>query len=160
MSWISWQEMAKQKAEGDLCYREIVAFNQALLAKQAWRVLTNPNCLLARVLTGKYCSKKSFLEVATPPSCSHGRDLLKAGLGKVIGNGLTTKVWQDSWISLSHEMRPFGPTTKDNKDLRVADFLTIDHTWNTIRIEEKLPLLSTQILALRPSLLESEDAYI
>lgn len=79
---------------------------------------------------GKYCSKKSFLEVATPPSCSHGRDLLKAGLGKVIGNGLTTKVWQDSWISLSHEMRPFGP------------------------------LLSTQILALRPSLLESEDAYI
>lgn len=133
MSWISWQELAKQKAEGGLGFREIQAFNQALLAKQAWRVLTNPNCLQARVLTGKYCSKKSFLDVATPPSCSHGwrsilhgRDLLKTELGKVIGNGLTTKVWQDSWISLSQEVRPFGPITEDSRDLRVAYFLTTD----------------------------------
>lgn len=57
-------------------------------------------------------------------------------------------------------MRPYGPAIEDSKDLRVADFLTSEQTWNIKRIEEELPLLSSQIMALRPSLLVVEDAYI
>lgn len=47
-------------------------FNQALLAKIAWRIINVPDSLLARILIGKYCHKKNFLEVDLPKVCSHG----------------------------------------------------------------------------------------
>lgn len=84
MSWVAWDKLTKPKAGGGLGLRDIQLFNQALLAKQAWRILANPECLLARVLLGKYCHNKSFMDVQSPSSCSHGwrsilhgRDLLK-----------------------------------------------------------------------------------
>lgn len=66
MSWVAWSRVTKSKAEGGLGIRDIQLFNQALLAKIAWRIITVPNCLLARILTGKYCHKQSFLDVTLP----------------------------------------------------------------------------------------------
>lgn len=72
MCWVSWDRLTKPKDKGGLGLRDIQLFNQALLEKQAWRILTNPTCLLSRVLLGKYCNNKSFLEVQLPTVCSHG----------------------------------------------------------------------------------------
>lgn len=62
-------------------------FNQALLAKQAWRSMLDPNSLFARVLLGKYCWGMNFLEGVPKPDCSSGwrsilwgQDLLRKGL--------------------------------------------------------------------------------
>lgn len=40
----------------------MIFFNKALLAKQAWRLITNPSFLLARVYKTKYLRKTSFSE--------------------------------------------------------------------------------------------------
>lgn len=116
MCWVSWDTLTNPKAEGGLGLRDIQLFNQVLLAKLAWRILTVPNCLLTKILLGKYCHNKSILEVSVPTVCSHGwrsilhgLELLKPHLGKAIGNGMSTKVWQDSWISLEKNVKPIGP---------------------------------------------------
>lgn len=167
MCWVSWQKLTKPKASGGLGIRDIQLFNQALLAKQAWRILTTPNCLLARVLMGKYYHKESFLKVQVTTSCSHGwrsilhgRSLLSEGIGKVIGNGENTKVWSDSWISLNENIKPCGPVLEQDLDLTVADLLTSDMEWNTKRIEEVLTHLLSQIKQLQPSRAKAEDKYI
>lgn len=72
MCWIAWDRLTKPKAGGGLGLRDIQRFNQALLVKQAWRILTNPNCLLAKVILGKYCHNKAFMDVQAPSVCSHG----------------------------------------------------------------------------------------
>lgn len=41
--------------------RDLKAFNLALLAKQGWRILKNPNSLVHRVYKEKYFAKDSFL---------------------------------------------------------------------------------------------------
>jgi len=61
MCWVAWEKLIKPKAHGGLGIRDIQAFNKALLAKQAWRIITKPDCLLSRILRGKYCTKASFL---------------------------------------------------------------------------------------------------
>lgn len=61
MCWIAWDKLTTPKALGGI--RDIQAFNTTLLAKQAWRIVTKPESLLARVLKGKYCSKSPFLPV-------------------------------------------------------------------------------------------------
>ncbi|KAL1208232.1 putative mitochondrial protein [Cardamine amara subsp. amara] len=99
MCWISWNRLAKPKAAGGLGFREIQSFNDALLGKLAWRLLTNPESLLAKLLNGKYCHDKTFLETQCQSTSSHGwrgilvgRDLIKMNLGKAIGDGKSTRI--------------------------------------------------------------------
>lgn len=90
----------------------------------------------------------------------HGRDLLKEYLGKAIGNGQTTRVWQDDWISLSDNIKPYGPVQEEYLDFTVSDLLTDDLQWNTKRVKEVLPLLADKILCLKPSQTGAEDIFI
>lgn len=97
--WISWDRLAKSKSEDGLGFREIQNFNDALLAKLSWRILSKPNSLVARVLLGKYCKDKTLLKVESHSSSSHGcreiltgRNLLVKQLGVAIGNGENTSV--------------------------------------------------------------------
>lgn len=166
ISWISWDTLTKPKKLGGLGFRDIRIFNQALLAKIAWRLITNPTCLLARVLLGKYCQNSSFLKTANATS-SHGwkgilwgRDLLLNHLGKVIGNGEDTKVWQDAWILNAPTPRPIGPAQSKDQDLMVADLLSREtKEWNTSQIEGLLPELAQYIRLITPSLRGAEDSY-
>lgn len=167
MYWVSWDDRTKPKSGGGLSLRDIQLFNQALLAKQAWRLLTNPRSLLAIILLGKYCQKQFLLQVEAPTACSHGwrsilhgRDLLRGHIGKAIGNGKTTKVWKDSWMSLTEQMKPNGPIPEAQLDLTVADLLTDELKWNTKKIEEVLPQFSMKIQCLRPSQIGAEDIHI
>ena len=131
LSWISWDSLAQHKDAGGLGFRDIQDFNTSMLAKNAWRILTEPECLLARLLIGKYCHSTSFLSATCPKSASHGWKgviagckLLKLQVGKAIGNGNTTKIWSDSWISPSTRTMPFGPPTEESRDLFVSDLIT------------------------------------
>lgn len=101
--WVSWEDLTLPKSLGGLGFRDIQAFNQALLAKIDWRLITAPHCMFSRIILGKYCHKTSFQKKA-PSSCiSHGwrgilkgRDLLLQHLGKAIENGESTHLWSDS----------------------------------------------------------------
>ena len=166
--WISWEKLTQPKSLGGLGFRDIEAFNHALLAKIAWRLLTKPETLLARVLLGKYCHKTTFAKTPSSATISHGwrgilagRDLLLQHLGKAIGNGESTSLWNDSWISPETNLKPIGPVFISDRDLVVADILTREiREWNKTRIGELLPELSSHILSLRPSILGANDSYI
>lgn len=45
-----------------LGFRDIQYFNIDLLDKQVWRILTNPNLLISKVVKGRYFPKSSILE--------------------------------------------------------------------------------------------------
>lgn len=116
--WISWDALSQHKDLGGLGFRDVHDFNLAMLAKNSWRILTNPEGLLAKLLLGKYCHSSSLLTAQCPASASHGWrgvlagiQVLKLQLGKAIGNGNTTKIWSDSWMSPTSKLLPFGPPT-------------------------------------------------
>ena len=62
MAWISWKKLCTPKDRGSMGFRDLKAFNLALLTKQGWRILKNQNSRVHRVFKAKYFAKCSFLE--------------------------------------------------------------------------------------------------
>jgi hypothetical protein len=107
--------MCVSKKEGGMGFRNFEDFNQALLAKQAWRMATNPDSLCSRVLRARYFKDGEFLTAGCPKRASytwksilHGRELLKEGIIWRIGDGQNIGVWTDNWIPRSSYKRPLG----------------------------------------------------
>ena len=47
IAWINWKKLCKSKLKGGIGFRNLQAFNLAMLAKQGWRFLSNPQSLIA-----------------------------------------------------------------------------------------------------------------
>ena len=62
VAWVSWKYLCKPKADGGMRFRDLKAFNLALLAKQGWRLHQNPNSLVHKVLKAQYFLDSSFME--------------------------------------------------------------------------------------------------
>lgn len=168
MCWVAWKTLTTPKDLGGLGIRDIQAFNTALLAKQSWRIVSNPDCLLARTLKGKYCNKVSFLNVEPSSTASHGwrsilvrRDLLVTNLSKTIGDGESTKIWKDLWPSTLTLLRPTGPAKEEHQDLVVAYFLCRGSSqWNIPRILGVLPQYLPDILRIKPSITGTPESFV
>lgn len=107
ISWVAWSSMAQPKCRGGLGFKKIEEYNDSLLGKLSWRLLNNPDSLLAQVLKGKYFPESSFLESEPKKGSSHGwtsilagKAVLEKGLGFLVGDGKNIRVWSDKWISL------------------------------------------------------------
>ena len=135
--------MCAAKCDGGLGFRDPEAFNQALLAKQAWRILLYPASLCARVLKARYFPDNSIMSATCPSGGSftfrsilHGRDLLLEGLIWRVGDGSKINVHHDNWIPRSGSMNPLGAVYVQ-RVTRVVDLLSPDGTsWSSARVDE------------------------
>lgn len=112
MHWKKWQDIAVPKCVGGMGFRDLQLFNKAMLAKQGWRLLTNPESLCARVLRGKYYNGKDFMTATRRRGSSHtwrailfGREALELGLIKRVGDGESIKIWDDPWIPANYNYK-------------------------------------------------------
>ena len=82
MHWRAWDELCKPKAAGGMGFRHFYAFNLAMLAKQGWRLLQNPESLVSRLLKAIYFPYSNFwdAQLGTSPSYTVGGVLLLAGI--------------------------------------------------------------------------------
>ena len=54
IAWVSWKKMCKSKLNGGKGFRNLQAFNLAMLAQQGWRLISNPNSLVAQIYKARY----------------------------------------------------------------------------------------------------------
>jgi hypothetical protein len=113
MHWLSWDTMTLPKSEGGLGYKDLHSFNIAMLAKQGWHLLTDPNSLCARVLKAKYYPDVSVLKAQPIRGMSYtwrsilkGIELLREGVIRRVGDGMTIDCWNDPWIPRKWNRQP------------------------------------------------------
>ena len=99
---VKWQRLCKSKSEGGLGFKDLYAFNLALLAKQGWRLLQQPNSLVARLFKGRYYPNYEFLQAPVKPNSSYCWCSVAASRS-IICQGMRWRVvqihiWGDSWL--------------------------------------------------------------
>ena len=116
MAWVSWEKLCKPKSDEGMGFRDFKALNLALLAKQGWRMLENPNALVHRVYKAKYFANKSFLnaQVGRRPSyvwrsIMAAKDIIMKGSQWCIGNGQKVHIWEDRWIPNLDSFKVISP---------------------------------------------------
>jgi hypothetical protein len=92
--WLSWDKLTRRKGQGGMGFRDLHLFNQALLAKQAWRLIAFPNSLCARILKAQYypsgeLTDTAFIKNPSPgwQGIMHGLELLRKVSYGVLGMG-------------------------------------------------------------------------
>lgn len=77
-----------------MSFRKISLFNQAMLAKQCWRIIRNQNGLFHKILKGRYFKDEDFVKakIGNNPSLTWrsicwGHDLFVKGYRWKVGNG-------------------------------------------------------------------------
>ena len=105
MHWISWERLCSRKKKGGMGYRDLHLFNLAMLARQGWRLIVEPDSLCAQVLRAKYYPNGDLLEVKEKPGISYswrslirGLKALNDGLIWRVGDGTNINIWTDPWI--------------------------------------------------------------
>lgn len=105
IKWLSWSRMSTSKKKGGLGFRDLYGFNLALLGKQCWNLLKNPEALLSRLLKAKYYPNCSLLQAGRTGGSSftwsgiwEAKENLKNGIRWVLGDGNSIHIFTDRWL--------------------------------------------------------------
>ena len=158
MHWRAWIHLIKPKSQGGLGFHDLRLFNQALPARQAWRLLTNQESLCARVLKARYYPNGNLDDTvfsggasATWKGVEHGLQLLKTGLVWRVGNGNTIRIWRDRWIPRNGSGRPVTPQGRCRLR-RVSELLDNHGAWRMDVVRDTFfPVDAEEIVKIRTS---------
>ena len=130
LAWIPWEKMCTPKAEGGMGFKDLKAFNLALLAKQGWRITQNVDSLAHRVIKAKYFPKSNFLEAQLAKNHhTYGgvwwlqEGVLNCGLRWNIGNGRRARIWADRWIPIPNSFMVASPRPQNFEGELVENLL-------------------------------------
>ena len=144
MTWIGWDKLCRNKGEGGLGFKDLKAFNLAMLGKQCWRLLSKDHSLFFKVFKGKYFKYKSFLqaEVGNNPSWAwrsllEGRKVIEKGTKWQVGKGDQITIRTDPWFSNEYPFTLPSTETIEPSIQMVNQLLTSEDSWNEQLIRSK-----------------------
>ena len=94
-------------------FRDMRLFNQALLARQTWRLLQFPDSICVRLLKAKYYPNGFLTDTMFSGNASsvwhtieYGLELLKRGIIWRVGHGAQIRAMRDPWIPRDNYHQP------------------------------------------------------
>lgn len=107
-----------------------------MLAKQGWRILTNPNSLVARVLKARYFPHDDIINSkkgSSPPyawrSIHNSLEVLKKGTRQRLGNGRRIHIWEDKWLPTPTSYKVISPPANFEDFPMVSSLIDLDSRW-------------------------------
>ena len=104
--WMSWEKLSAPKIHGGMGFKDLAAFNLAMLGKQGWKFITEPDSLVARIFKARYFPSGSYLTATVGHNPSyvwrsimHARFIVRGGARWSIGTCATIPILNEPWLS-------------------------------------------------------------
>ncbi|WOG89983.1 hypothetical protein DCAR_0209224 [Daucus carota subsp. sativus] len=105
INWMSWERLEKHKSVGGMGFRNFRDFNLAMLGKQGWRFLTNPDSLVSRLYKARYFADGDFLNSSIGHNPSfiwrsivEAKQILRDGVRWRVGSGKDINIVGQPWL--------------------------------------------------------------
>nr|DAD28952.1 TPA_asm: hypothetical protein HUJ06_030420 [Nelumbo nucifera] len=145
IKWLRWEKLCVRKEEGGMGFRDMQAFNLAMIAKQSWNILSNPYALVCRVFKAKYFPRGDFLVAQcghnpsyTWKSIWHSRIVLEKGCRWRIGNEQHIRVWDDPWLKEMGNFKVDSRRVEGLEDIVVSDLWIPGHKERDVEMIHEL----------------------
>ena len=128
--WKSWDKLTASKKEGGMGFRDLRAFNLAMLAKQGWRMVQGNDSLLYKCFKARYFPRSNFLEAKESPTYSYvwrslmaAMPILQSGHCWRVGNGVSINALKDKWLPNYPTNMVLNPVQNNWGDLMVCELI-------------------------------------
>jgi hypothetical protein len=105
INWLRWEKLSMHKVNGGLGFKDLTAFNLAMLGKQGWKFLTEPNSLVSRMYKARYFPNNTFLTATIGHNPSYvwrsifrARFIVRGGARWSIGSGESIRILGEPWL--------------------------------------------------------------
>ncbi|KAA3465096.1 reverse transcriptase [Gossypium australe] len=150
--------------DGGMDFRSLAKFNVALLAKQGWCFMNNPDSLVTRVYKAKYFSNSTFINSSLGSNSSFtwksiwaSKGVLMDGLCWKVGSGTEISVLNDVWAPYLHSSRLISYVNNLN-DFKVAELIDqSSRKWKHEVLESTFPNFIVQKIQHIPLAKEPND---
>ncbi|XP_030957684.1 uncharacterized protein LOC115979763 [Quercus lobata] len=154
---------------GGLGFRENENFNDALLAKQVWRMINNTDSLCHRVFKAWFFPDCSILDAKESSFGSYAwksiigaRDVIRKGMVWRIGTGEALRIKEDRWLPGHANCSVISPLPSMSPDVKVSSLIDPDRVaWRTEVVQQLfLPHEADIILGIPLSSRSPDDRII
>lgn len=164
--WRSWETLCRPKENGGLGFRDFEIFNQAILAKQFWRIHSRPDSLIARIFKARYFPHGNIWRAKVDSYPSFGwrsiwgaQKMLRDGVRWRVGDGKHIRVWGDAWLEGPGSGRIISPRRSLPAETMVDTFIDAEKKeWREDLVRATfLPFETSKILSILIERLDSRD---
>ena len=103
--WMNWEKLSAPKIRGGMGFKDLSAFNLAMLGKQGWKFITEPDSLVARIFKARYFPSGSYLTAIVGHNPSYvwrsimrARFIVRGGARWSVGSGATIHILNEPWL--------------------------------------------------------------
>ncbi|KAL0011121.1 hypothetical protein SO802_006229 [Lithocarpus litseifolius] len=131
--WTKWSSLCHPKQMGGMGFKELQKFNDAMIAKQVWRLMDNKSSLFHRFFKAKFFPNGSILDAKEGngsfawKSILKGREVIKNGVQWRVGNGSLIRIYHYSWLPNPHNKCVVSPRDFLGCDARVSVLIDSVH---------------------------------
>lgn len=166
---MAWDHLCYPKKLGGMGFRKIREFNIAMLGKQAWKMMTDPDSLITKLMKARYFPSSFFQEAGFGSNPSYvwrsiieAKDLVCSGRILKVGKGDSINIWRDPWIPDLDNPRISSTIMPGLEHANVSSLLkTDDREWDQDIIRDIFNENdANRILRIPLSYMESDDSWI
>ena len=127
--WKNWETLCKPKTLGGIGFKDLEKFNETMLAKQVWRLLTDHTSLFYRVFSAKYFPNGSVLVAKSSlgsyawQSIVKAIPLVKSGMLWRVGDGKQIKIFRERWLPGEEPAKVISPSNSISAEWIVSTLL-------------------------------------
>ncbi|CAJ2649711.1 unnamed protein product [Trifolium pratense] len=129
--WLAWDKLSVHKNKGGMGFKDLTAFNIAMLGKQGWKFQSSPNSLVSRLFKARYFPHSNFLasSLGHNPSyvwrsISSAKFLVRAGARWCIGSGENISILGEPWIQGGTLISASNPSVMHLQNIKVKHLIS------------------------------------